>query len=132
MISPNGFTVVPLVGMIWRCRITDKKEFTKEWLSIGGLEEQVSDARKRENRRAVWQPRYWEHALEDEDDFERHFDYIHFNPVKHGHVRCPRDWPWSTFHRWVGAGVYSNHWACSHRGFMIDLSDIEDSVGELE
>ncbi len=57
-------------------------------LSIGGLEEQISDARKREKRRGVWQPRYGEHTLEDEDDFERHFDYIHFNPGKHGHVRC--------------------------------------------
>ena len=70
-----------------------KKEFTKEWLRLGGAEQPFSDGRRRERRRGVWQPRYWEHTLEDEDDFERHFDYIHYNPVKHGHVKCPRDWP---------------------------------------
>ena len=41
-----------------------------------------------------------------------------------------RDWPWSSFHRWVKAGVYPNHWACSRRGFVMDFRDIEDSVGE--
>ena len=88
-----------------------KKEFTKEWLrtGVGCFEERFSDARRRERRRGVWQPRFWEHTLEDEDDFERHFDYVHYNPVKHGHVRCPRDWPSSTFHRWVevASGVLS-------------------------
>jgi putative transposase len=107
-----------------------KKEFTKEWLYVGGAEGHISDGRMRERRRGIWQPRFWELTLEDEDDFERHFDYIHYNSVKHGHVKCPRDWPWSSFHRWVKAGVYPEHWACSHRGFAMDFSDIEDSVGE--
>jgi putative transposase len=107
-----------------------KKEFTKAWMQIGCSEQLVSKGRERERRRGVWQPRYWEHTLEDEDDFERHFDYIHYNPVKHGHVKCPRDWPWSSFHRWVAASVYSDHWACSHNGFTMDFSDIEDRVGE--
>jgi putative transposase len=107
-----------------------KKEFTKEWLRAGGAEAQFSDARRRERRRGIWQPRYWEHTLEDEDDFERHFDYIHYNPVKHGHVKCPRDWPWSSFHRWLARGVYPEHWACASGGFVMDFSDIEDDVGE--
>jgi putative transposase len=107
-----------------------KKEFTKEWLQVGGAEEHFSDGRRRERRRGVWQPRYWEHTLEDEEDFERHFDYIHYNPVKHGHIKCPRDWPWSSFHRWVARGVYPEHWACSKGGFAMDFSDIEDHVGE--
>ena len=107
-----------------------KKEFTKKWRRLGGAEERISAARKRERRGGVWQPRFWEHTLEDADDFERHFDYIHYNAVKHGHVKCPRDWQWSTFHRWVKEGVYPEHWACSQRGFVMDFSDIEDSVGE--
>lgn len=88
-----------------------------------------SAGREHERRRGVWQRRFWEHTLESEDDFERHFDYIHYNPVKHGHVRCPRDWPWSSFHRWVQIGVYPADWACSHHG-QLDFRDIEDSVGE--
>ena len=70
-----------------------KKEFTKEWLALGGVEQPVSAGREHEGRRGVWQRRFWEHTLESEDDFERHFDYIHYNPVKHGHVRCPRIGP---------------------------------------
>ncbi len=56
--------------------------------------------------------RYWEHAIENEDDFEAHFDYVHYNPVKHGDVTCPRDWEPSSFHRWVKEGVYPIDWAC--------------------
>ena len=89
-----------------------KKEFTSRWLAIGGRETPVSEGRRRQRRRGVWQPRFWEHAIEDEDDFEHHFDYIHWNPVKHGYVRCPRDWPHSSFHRWVERGVYRHDWGC--------------------
>jgi putative transposase len=68
-----------------------KKEFTKAWLTPGGVEQEVSRGGKRERRRGIWQRRFWEHTLESEDDFERHFDFVHSNPVKHKHVRCPRD-----------------------------------------
>ena len=56
-----------------------------------------SAGREHERRRGVWQRRFWEHTLESEDDFERHFDYIHYNPVKHGHVRCPAIGPGRAF-----------------------------------
>ena len=59
----------------------------------------------------VWQPRYWEHTLRDELDFQRHRDYININPVKHGWVKRVRDWPFSTFHRDVKNGVYPIDWA---------------------
>jgi putative transposase len=60
--------------------------------------------------RGVWQARYWEHAIRDDRDYRRHVDYIHFNPVKHGHVDRVRDWPYSTFHRYVQAGVLPVDW----------------------
>ena len=53
---------------------------------------------------------FWEHALRDERDYARHFDYIHYNPVKQGLVECPRDWPFSTIHRWVKLGAYDSLW----------------------
>lgn len=108
-----------------------KKEFTQGWLDLGGDEQRVSSGGKREGRRGVWQRRFWEHTLESEDDFERHFDYIHYNAVKHKLVRCPRDWKSSSFHRWVDAGVYPADWACANRA-PPDFRDIEDSVGEPE
>jgi putative transposase len=55
--------------------------------------------------RGIWQRRFWEHAIRDEVDFARHVDYIHFNPVKHGYVLRVRDWPYSSFHRFVRQGL---------------------------
>lgn len=40
----------------------------------------------------------------------RHFDYIHINPVKHGHVQRARDWPYSSFHQAVRDGLYPADW----------------------
>ena len=61
----------------------------------------------------TWQPRFWEHLLRDEDDWRRHVDYIHYNPVKHGLARAPGDWPYSTFGRAVARGWYRPDWGRS-------------------
>jgi putative transposase len=88
-----------------------KREFTRAWLTAGGAEQSRSARSVSERRRGVWQRRFWEHMIRDEDDLEAHVDYIHYNPVKHGLVRSPRDWRWSTFHRFVRAGHYQASWA---------------------
>jgi putative transposase len=72
--------------------------------------ERISPSRLRKGERGIWQRRYWEHTLRDERDYERHVDYIHFNPVKHGWVTRVRDWRYSSFHRMVRLGVYSLDW----------------------
>ncbi|MFD2184556.1 transposase [Rhodoplanes azumiensis] len=74
-----------------------------------------SKARKRE--RGVWQRRYWEHTIRDDADLARHVDYIHFNPVRHGHVSRVVDWPYSSFHRYVRDGILASDWA----GDALDL-----------
>ena len=61
--------------------------------------------------RGIWQRRYWEHTVRDEPDMERHVDYIHYNPVKHGQVTRVADWPYSSFHRFVEKGIYPINWA---------------------
>ena len=58
-----------------------------------------------------WQRRFWEHRIRDDRDFEKHVDYIHWNPVKHGHVKRVADRPFSTFHRFVRQGIYAEDWA---------------------
>ena len=58
----------------------------------------------------MWQPRFWEHQIRDDRDFTAHVDYIHYNPVKHGLVKAPKDWEWSTFHRYVDDGIYDIDW----------------------
>jgi len=59
----------------------------------------------------VWQRRFWEHQIRDEQDLARHVDYVHINPVKHGLVQRVADWPWSTFHRHVRTGNLPADWA---------------------
>ena len=61
--------------------------------------------------RGIWQRRYWEHLIRDEDDLRRHVDYVHINPVKHGHAARACDWPYSSFRQWVVAGEYPVDWA---------------------
>ncbi|MGH8603084.1 MAG: REP-associated tyrosine transposase, partial [Gammaproteobacteria bacterium] len=72
--------------------------------------EQRRDSRIAKGERGIWQRRYWEHLIRDDDDFSRHVDYIHFNPVKHGHVARAVDWPHSTFHRYVAEGRLPQDW----------------------
>ncbi|MCB1886370.1 MAG: transposase [Rhodocyclaceae bacterium] len=65
----------------------------------------------RSGERGIWQRRFWEHTIRDDIDFARHVDYVHFNPVKHGHAMSVADWPYSTFHRDVASGIYPIDWA---------------------
>ena len=73
----------------------------------------LSASRQRRGERGIWQRRYWEHLIRDEEDFHTHMDYVHFNPVKHGLVTRVADWPYSTFHWLVEQGVYAADWGGS-------------------
>jgi putative transposase len=106
-----------------------KEEFTESWLAAGGTEAPLTASRRKRKERGVWQRRYWEHLIENEHDFERHFDYIHYNSVKHGETKCPKDWPYSSFHRWVETGVYDAIWGCSHRR-PLSFDDLDETAME--
>ncbi len=71
---------------------------------------EVSKGRAKRGERGLWQRRFWEHLIRDQNDFNRHADYIHWNPVKHGWVRRVTDWPHSSFHAYLRAGVYTKGW----------------------
>ena len=62
-------------------------------------------SRARKGEACIWQRRFWEHRIRDRCDLHRHVNYIHNNPVKHGLVERPEDWPWSTYHRYVREGT---------------------------
>jgi len=83
-----------------------KAHFTHRLAAAG-----VPVKRHRNGEYALWQRRFWEHTIRDEQDFERHVDYVHFNPVKHGLVRRVRDWPYSSFHIYVRRGLLPADWA---------------------
>lgn len=104
-------------------------DFPSRWNLIKGgfsrgleaAERSSSKLRKRE--KGIWQRRYWEHSIRDDSDIERHVDYIHFNPVKHGLVARACDWPHSSFHRYVHKGILPADWGG-------DMRDIAGHFGE--
>jgi putative transposase len=101
-----------------------KSGFTHHYLLGGGREGTQSPSREEKRERGVWQRRFWEHQLRDENDLQAHVDYIHYNPVKHALVANVEDWPWSTYHRFIRAGFYRNY-AWDKR-----QKDIAELVGE--
>jgi len=93
-----------------------KKHFTQSFLNAGGTDNVVSESKIAHRRRGIWQRRFWEHVIRDDDDYNRHLIYIHFNPVKHGYVACPHAWPFSSFHRHVELGNFAPDWSCGCNG----------------
>jgi putative transposase len=87
-----------------------KEDFTLSYLASGGAEALRSDSRLRHGERGIWQRRYWEHMVRDEDDLKRCVDYVHWNPKKHGYATSVCDWAWSSFHRYVQVGEYDRQW----------------------
>jgi len=83
-----------------------KSLFTRAILNSG-----ASVTRDSRGEYRLWQRRFWEHTIRDDADFERHVDYIHFNPIKHNLVLRVADWPHSSFHRYVQRGVLPRDWA---------------------
>jgi putative transposase len=84
-----------------------KQGFTKRLGEFGAVD---AGRRGRKGERVVWQRRYWEHQIRDDLDLERHVEYIHFNPVKHGFVQRVADWPHSSFHGYVRRGLVKADW----------------------
>lgn len=72
--------------------------------------EWIEDSRKRRRESIIWQRRFWEHRIRDTEDFARHVDYVHHNPVRHGLVQRVIDWRWSTFHTYRKRGDYPEDW----------------------
>ena len=69
----------------------------------------------------LWQNRFREHTIRDENDLNIHLNYIHYNPVKHGYVKSVKDWEFSSFHKFVKKGLYDNNW-----GSNTDIKEIID------
>ena len=87
-----------------------KAKFSKEGKAIFHAEQFSNPSRVKRRETTIWQRRFWEHAIRDDADFQKHLDYIHYNPVKHGLVVRIGDWPYSTFHRYVRDGFYPENW----------------------
>lgn len=114
--------------MIWTLP-ADDADFSTRWSLIkAGLSRRIppeefrSVSRVSRGERGIWQRRFYEHLLRDEDDFAAHVDYIHYNPVKHGHVERPVDWPYSSIHRYIRDRVLPPDWGCISPPPDLDLA----------
>ncbi|TFI51524.1 transposase [Mastigocladus laminosus UU774] len=76
---------------------------------------EISTSRQKKKEKAIWQRRFWEHCITDEQDFKSHIEYIHYNPVKHGLVNAPKDWEYSSFHNYVRQGIYDADWGVGEK-----------------
>ena len=101
---------------IWTMPVDDG-DYSTRWSLIKSnfsralpKEEGISDSRVSKRERGIWQRRFWEHQIRDDADYQRHVDYIHINPVKHGYVGQVKDWPHSSFHRDVEQGLLPIDW----------------------
>ena len=109
------------IHAIWTLPPEDT-DYSGRWRSIkAGFSRSLAQAgllmpRQGRNGYALWQSRFWEHTIRDEDDLRRHVDYIHYNPVKHGLVGKVVEWPHSSFHRFVERGDLPADWAGAHAG----------------
>jgi putative transposase len=87
-----------------------KSGFTRRTKDLFHINKWMNDSRSNHRESTVWQRRFWEHQIRSDEEYQAYMDYIHYNPVKHGHVKRVLDWPYSTFHRHVRAGIYPMDW----------------------
>ncbi len=106
------FLINPAKGNISKVMHSLKISFSKEYKKIHNIEENIR----------LWQYRFWDHIIRDENDFKTYFDYIHYNPVKHRLVKRPEDFGESSYRFWVRKGVYQLGW-----GY-----DIDEKLEELD
>jgi putative transposase len=96
---------------IWRLP-KDDADFSTRWALIkrgfsSGLsvDSSRSAGKIAKREKGIWQRRFWEHQIRDDLDLQRHVDCVYFNPVKHGHVKRPQEWPYSSYHRDLKNGL---------------------------
>lgn len=105
-------------SMRWR---NIKREFTKNIPE--SQRPKTNSSRQHKSEQAIWQRRFWEHRIRNEQDFAQHVNYVHYNPVKHGYVNRPVDWPHSSIHRYIRQGVLPINWG------EIPIS-LDDTIGK--
>ena len=113
----DAFVVLPdHLHALWTLPVGDA-DFAMRWALIkAGFSRRIAKTERRslsrvaKGERGIWQRRYWEHLVKDDGDFEKHLDYIHYNPVKHGYVARAADWPYSSLHRVIAQRIVSADW----------------------
>ncbi|MEW5838857.1 MAG: transposase [Pseudomonadota bacterium] len=113
----DAFVVMPdHLHAVWTLPVDDA-DFATRWMLVkAGFSRHIAHGERRtasrmaKGERGIWQRRYWEHLIRDDRDYQRHVDYVHHNPVKHGFALRAADWPYSSIHRYIAAGLVASNW----------------------
>ena len=100
-----------------------KRHVTKQCAKTCHREDWMNNSKHKRKESTIWQRRFWEHQIGDEDDFQRHMNYIHYNPVKHGYVVAAKEWPYSSFHRYIKSNVYPSDWGNNYTPTTLDAGE---------
>jgi len=103
---------------IWRLP-DDDADYSSRWREV---KKRCTRSLCPHDETPFWQRRFWEHVIRDDEDWRRHMDYVHYNPVKHGYVQCAKDWRWSSFHTAVKRGWYTPDWGCTEPSSIIGMN----------
>jgi len=102
-----------------------KRKFAIKYIEqYGNFAFQKNPLSKRKDA-LIWQRRFWEHTIRDEEDLNHHIDYVHYNPIKHGLVERLIDWKDSSFYKYVEMGHYGENWGDEQL-----FGNVSDSFGE--
>lgn len=104
------------------CDYSLRWRLIKTGFAQGLINKKISLIKNHRKEYNLWQNRFWEHRIRDENDLQKHIDYIHNNPVKHGYSQTPIDWPHSSIHRYIKRGIIPKHWG----GHIQDAIVVED------
>lgn len=123
--SLNAIVMLPdHLHCLWKLPENDSNFSTRWRLIKRYFSIQIMTSLNHRKEKKIWQRRFWEHVIRNENDWQKHMDYIHYNPVKHGLVTSPGDWAYSSFKYWVQKGVYGKDWGSMEpvtiRGMMED------------
>ena len=138
----DAFVLLPdHLHCIWTLPPHDS-DFSKRWRliksyfsrnmdrkAVGWVEERnptnvpFSASRQKKKEKPIWQRRFWEHFIRNQQDLNQHIEYIHYNPVKHGLTKAPVEWVYSSFHRYVDRGIYDLKWGFGNK------VEFDDTVG---
>ena len=103
----NAIVILPdHIHTIWTLP-NDTNDYSTRWRLIKHF---FSRQNIQSPNKKIWQPRFWEHLIRDENDLKNQIDYIHYNPVKHGLAKSSVEWPNSTFHSYVDRRLYDDNW----------------------
>jgi putative transposase len=106
-----GIVILPdHLHCIWQLPNGDS-DFSLRWQTIKryySIAQPINPNHRGEKN--IWQRRFWEHMIKNDEDLNKHLDYIYYNPVKHGYVNAPCEWAFSSFKRDVGRGLYDINW----------------------